>query len=146
MNYNFYVPGTTMDSYTIFMLVIPIILIGIFYYIDPFHIKKHYQNAYTIIILLMLFTLGSLFLLKKKFYPTPDGEGGGDKAQELIKKLFITLGVFIGGFYLGGPGRSGGDGKIDSGRSRRPKTSAMRVRAVEDLSNRAGFEIAKSEP
>ncbi len=66
MNYNFYVPGTTLESYTIFMLIIPIILIGIFYYIDPFHIKKYYNNAFSIIILIILFTIGSLYIFKKK--------------------------------------------------------------------------------
>ena len=100
MNYNFYVPDTTVESYTIFMLIIPILLIGIFYYIDPFHIKKHYYNAFSILILILLFTLGSLFILKKKLFPNSDSGGGGE-AQGLITKLFITLGVFICGFYLG---------------------------------------------
>ena len=100
MNYNFYVQGTTLESYTIFMLIIPIILIGIFYYIDPFHIKKYYNNAFSIIILIILFTIGSLYILKKKKFPN-SSSGGGTEAQELIKKLFITLGVFICGFYLG---------------------------------------------
>ena len=99
MNVEFYVPDTTIESYTVYMLVVPIILLLTFYFLDPFHIKDHYESYFDISVLIIIFSILSLYFLKFKYHPTKDS-GGGEEAKQLVKKLTLSLGTLIGGFYL----------------------------------------------
>lgn len=101
MAIEYYVQGTSIDSFIIFMIIIPIILLLVFYYIDPFGIKVHYKNAFSIINLILVFSLYSLYVLKKKLYPDAAVAKGEVLPQEFVKKLVLSLGTFIGIFCLG---------------------------------------------
>ena len=99
MNIEFFVPNTTIESFTLFMVIIPIILLLTFYFLDPFHIKKKYESYFDIIILIIIFSLFSLYLLKSTEFSKKE-DRGGDEAKQLVKKLVLSLGTLIGGLYL----------------------------------------------
>ena len=96
----FYVEKTSVPSFIIFMLIIPCILVGVFYYYDPFGLKNHFPRLYPITILFTAFSLFSLFLFKKQFYPE-ESSTSSVKPSEYVLKLFLSLGVIIAAFYLG---------------------------------------------